>query len=171
MMLGSIYRAQYKAFRRYTLPTGTTCSVQVGRMICAFGIPPIVGGIVFVTGLPDGVTGMLPTTLAVIANMLMVAFNRLAVWRQTLAKDKSGKYDADKWLIDATVAHVLAAVSSAIIACVLLCVPVTRAVQGFASMFATHTTISLLFVLSALYAAYVQVNRVDPRVNGNDRTA
>lgn len=185
----NLYRAQWKAFRRYRsniIENDEPIEYQYGRMVTVYGIPLAVSIFSYCNEFNLDISNILLTVLGIIAGALLALFAQLAAWRQTF-DDKKHKnkriYNAERWLIDSSVSHVLAASFSAVISCIVLIIAfflsklqITYSVQlvricnSLAVLFSIHTLLTLLLVMPALYSAYVQVNDVSPQLNGNDKT-
>jgi hypothetical protein len=122
--------------------------------------------------------------LGILAAALITAFSQLAVWRQSLTAEGSTKkmaHEPERWLLDTSVSHLLAGAYSAIIACVLIVL--TKAVTippdfpwllhevgcGLIILVTVHVVASLALALPGLYDSYVQLNNVDPLLNGQNK--
>ena len=123
--------------------------------------------------------------LGIIAGTLLASFSQLSVWRQALDECQSDDkaHGPDRWLVNAAVAHVSAAAASAILACMFYilamfvgpddehpCSIFCQFILACGITFTSHTLITVLIVISDLYAVYVQVNKVSAVQNGNDFT-
>lgn len=194
MLLKNVYRAQWKAFRRYTASTPNdestrprTYPAQSGRRLYVCFGPITIGVCIFVFRIEvsgDTVNALL-AVLGIIAGTLLAAFSQLAAWRQTLGEHNPGDlaHKPDRWLVNAAVAHVSAAAASAVLACILFTLSlfispnvsqvwsnIHQALLACGVAFTAHTLITVLIVISNLYSVYVQMNRIDSEQDGNDFT-
>lgn len=120
--------------------------------------------------------------VALLAGALVGSFGSMSTLRLKLtewAEDNDSRFQAERDMIDETVAHLLTAALLCAVTAVVLVVGTNTAndkgeVTGVlaAATIALGTYVALLFILSLprLYSAYVTINSVRPRLNGFDRT-
>lgn len=119
-------------------------------------------------------------SLAILSGALITAFTLLASWRNSVSAKTQGStdYAAERWLLDTSSAHLLAGAYSSIIASVMVMLFkalnllnmswITVIGTSLEIGISSHVVMSLLIALPSLYAAYVQLNDVDPILNGHN---
>lgn len=190
-----IYRAQWRATFRYNGHNQHTGMLHNKFSVFLIAVVPVLMTLVsFILNtiiivkprrvkLTDNLLALddtLLAALAILAGALITAFSLLASWRNSVKAKTQGSddYAPERWLLDASSAHLLAGAYSSIIASLI--VMLTKAISIFSAPwimvvgnslaigFSSHVTMSLLIALPSLYAAYVQLNDVDPFLNGQN---
>jgi hypothetical protein len=186
-----IFRAQWRATfkfkgheekvsRRHNWPTVVLILVlPVLVTLGTFGVDLLRYWFPKITNVPlSKISDPLLASLAILAGALITAFSLLASWRTLISEHAQGSrdYSPERWLLDTSCAHLLSGAYTSIITAVIIILG--RATEAFNSSvcrlisdslalgLCTHVVMSLVIALPGLYAAYVQLNDVDPVLNG-----
>ena len=184
MFVANVYRAQWKTFRHSWLDDEETPRhwVMPIRFACTYRLPILAAVLNFHQGIPRQSAGAIVTAAGAITIGLFVFFWQLSIWRQSYNRTKPRGYDADIWLLDGTTAHILAAITSGILAIPMLLVSmmlptpehawwwITHTLQATALALTAHMFVTALYSLSDLSALYTQLNKANPILDGNNRT-
>lgn len=180
----SIYRGQWKALRLYSAePEKGTRRSRLGTV--AVYILPISSGVAaYICALKVNFGDTLIAVMGVLAGALIAAFSQLANWRQLFTGDDGLGSSPERWLLDCSIAHILAGAYSAILVAIFTLLSmvielpelpwfspwVHRIGCVVITVLSTHVVMSILMALPNLYSAYVQINHVPPVLNGQDTT-
>lgn len=149
-----------------------------------FGLPFVVGVVVFVTKTSIEEPGALLSGLALLAGGLLASFAQLSDLRLRLtdrATDRPNSERTDRDSLDETAAHILVSSYMAGLTCILLVVGQQLATddQGrivgwmaaLVTACASHVGITFLVALPRLYSAYAMMNKVRSNLDGTYRSA
>ncbi|MBI0151255.1 hypothetical protein [Bifidobacterium sp. M0353] len=193
----SIYRGQWKSLRLYT-PDPKEDSVDPEENILAHKgtrrsilgifivyIVPLSAGIAaYVLRLQLNFGDTLIAVMGILAGALIATFSQLANWRQIFKADKGLGTSAERWLLDSSIAHILAGAYSAVLVSIITLIAMAvqlpalpclspwihRVGSVVIVLLSAHVAVSILMALPNLYSAYVQINDVIPLLNGRDKT-
>lgn len=190
-----IYRAQWRATCRFDNHDSAKERHHIGFSVILILVIPIVVTLasfcayvlIFFSHQSDtqkqnllSVDDALLASLAILSAALITAFSLLASWRNSVSEQSQGAHNhaRNRWLLDTASAHLLAGAYSSIIASIvviltkafgLLNCPLVEAIGNSVAIgVSSHVAMSLLVALPSLYAAYVQLNDVDPFLNGQN---
>ncbi len=187
----SIYRGQWKALRLYTPGNkGNTSNHEESTrrsilgILIVYVVPPSAGIAAYVLKFQLDFGDTLIAVMGILAGALIATFSQLANWRQLFKTDNEIGTSPERWLLDSSIAHILAGAYSAVLVSIITLVAMAVQLPALPSLspwihrvgsvvivlLSAHVAVSILVALPNLYSAYVQINQVDPLLNGQDTT-